>query len=71
MQIWLLAIVALVVLAIKGFALWEAARRNDLAWFIALLLLNTLGILELVYLFVFAKDSEEKIVVIRERGKDR
>lgn len=36
----------------KGLALWRSAKRGDKAWFIAMLLLNTLGILEIIYLFV-------------------
>ena len=39
----------------KGVALWRAARNNQIGWFIALLLLNTLAILEIVYLFYFSK----------------
>ena len=37
----------------KGLALWHAARRGELYWFVALLLINTLGILEIIYLYVF------------------
>lgn len=39
----------------KGLALWHAARRGEEWWFIALLVINTLGILEIIYLFFFAK----------------
>jgi len=39
----------------KGVALWYAAKHSQRNWFIAILILNTLGILELVYLFRFAK----------------
>ena len=42
-------------MAWKGAALWRAAQRKELGWFIALLLVNTLGLLEIIYLFVFAK----------------
>ena len=35
----------------KGLALWRAAKRGDMWWFIAFLIINTLGILEIVYLF--------------------
>ena len=35
----------------KGLALWRAAKRGDMWWFVAFLLLNTLGILEIIYLF--------------------
>ncbi len=51
----LFLLLVLVSLALKGFALWHAAKRNEKWWFIALLLINTLGILELVYLIFFAK----------------
>lgn len=36
----------------KGLALWRSAKRDDMWWFIAFLFLNTLGILEIIYLFV-------------------
>lgn len=42
-------------LAIKGYALWHAAKRNEKWWFIAILIINTFGILELAYLIFFAK----------------
>ena len=51
----LFLLLVLVSLAIKGFALWHAAKRGEKWWFIALLLINTLGLLELVYLVFFAK----------------
>ncbi|NBV76753.1 hypothetical protein EBR66_01145 [bacterium] len=35
----------------KGLALWRAAKRDDNWWFVAFLILNTAGILEIVYLF--------------------
>jgi hypothetical protein len=39
----------------KGLALWHAARRGQYWWFLILLVVNTLGILEIVYLFFVAK----------------
>ena len=39
----------------KGVALWRAAGNKQLAWFLALLLVNTLGILEIIYIFGFSK----------------
>lgn len=41
----------------KGRALWKAARENDLKWFIALLIINTAGILEILYIYVFGKNK--------------
>lgn len=34
----------------KGFALWRAGRNNHPGWFVALLVLNTAGILPIIYL---------------------
>jgi uncharacterized membrane protein YagU involved in acid resistance len=37
----------------KGLALWNAARDGSKPWFVVLFLLNTLGILEILYIYVF------------------
>lgn len=42
----------------KGVALWRAAQNKEKWWFIALLLLNTLAILEIIYIFCFSKKKE-------------
>lgn len=39
----------------KGLALWKSARSKQLAWFVVLLVLNTAGILEIIYLIWFQK----------------
>jgi hypothetical protein len=46
-------VVAVVVwsLAWKGASMWRAARNGSKPWFITLLLTNTLGALDAVYLF--------------------
>ena len=41
-------------LAAKGLALWRTSNLKQRNWFIAILVLNTVGIVELVYLFKFA-----------------
>lgn len=41
----------------KGMALWRASKDNQKYWFIALLIVNTVGILEIIYLLQFAKDK--------------
>jgi methionyl-tRNA synthetase len=35
----------------KGLALWHSAKRHSPYWFIAFLVINTAGILEIIYLF--------------------
>ncbi len=39
----------------KGLALWKAAHEESKPWFVAMLILNTAGILEILYIYVFAK----------------
>ncbi|MGN7798637.1 DUF5652 family protein [Leifsonia sp. 22587] len=39
-------------LAWKGVSLWRAARNDSKPWFVALLLSNTLGVLDAIYLFL-------------------
>lgn len=51
----LLALVMLWTVFWKGLALWHAGRRGDVVWFIAILIINLFGILEIIYLFGIAK----------------
>lgn len=43
----------------KGLALWRAAGQKDKIWFIVLLIVNTLGLLDILYLFVFSKYTKK------------
>jgi hypothetical protein len=45
----------------KGLALWHASKENQGVWFIILLILNTLGIVEIFYLFVILKKKPEEL----------
>lgn len=52
----ILLILAIIwVLPWKGYALWLSARNNQKWWFIVILIVNTLAILEIVYIFLIAK----------------
>jgi hypothetical protein len=44
----------------KGLALWRASQRGENGWFIVLLVLNTLGIVEIIYYFLIAKSDKKK-----------
>ena len=46
----------------KAVALWKAARNSNKKWFVVLLILNTLAILEIIYIFYFAKKKNETVV---------
>lgn len=39
----------------KGLALWHAGRRGQPWWFVIMLIVNTVGILEIIYLFLVLK----------------
>lgn len=57
---WLIVISLLWTLPWKAVALWKSARKGDKAWFIALMILNTVGILEIFYIFVFSKRTKKE-----------
>ena len=42
----------------KGWALYLAARRGEKIWFGVLLVVHTLGLLEIFYIFVIAKRDD-------------
>lgn len=50
-------VIVLWTIILKGYALWHAARNNQKKWFIALLVVNTVGILEIIYLIWFRPAS--------------
>lgn len=63
-----LLLVAILIWSIvwKGFALWRAAERRQKKWFIALLILNTAGILEIIYLFFVTRDKGDSEMSIEK-----
>lgn len=46
----------------KGLALWRSAGLRQKWWFIIILVVNTLGILEIIYLFFVAKKYQVEII---------
>ncbi len=60
LPLWLLGVMLVWTLIWKGLALWKAAQLSHKKWFILILVLNTLGILDIIYLqFVAKKYSVE------------
>jgi len=51
----------------KGWALWRAARNTHKAWYIIMLILNTAGILEIIYIFAFSGYGKNKKVETAEK----
>lgn len=54
-------IAALIIWSIvwKGLALWKAARNGDKVWYVIILVVNTVGILEILYVFFFGKKNKQ------------
>lgn len=50
---WIIVLIVLWEFFWKGWALWKSAKNDQKYWFIALLILNTAGILPIVYLKFF------------------
>ena len=57
----LVLFISLWTVAWKGWALWRAARRNDTGWFVAILILNTLGLLDIIYIFLISRRKFETL----------
>ena len=55
----------------KGLALWKSARKSSKIWFIILLVVNTLGILEILYIFVFSELGKKQPGKQEKRKKKR
>jgi methionyl-tRNA synthetase len=61
---WLIFIViaALWTIPWKGVALWKSAKKGHLIWFIALFLINSLAILEIIYIFFFSDKETAPLI---------
>jgi len=51
----------------KGIGLWFAARNYQKGWYIAILILNTAGILEIIYLLFFRRDKQTETKSLFEK----
>ncbi|MFA6917761.1 MAG: DUF5652 family protein [Candidatus Gracilibacteria bacterium] len=52
---WVVVLLAAWTIPWKVVALWRSARNNSKVWFAFLLFVNTVGILEIIYIFGFSK----------------
>ncbi len=58
--IWLIVVITLWETIWTGFAMWRAAHRRHLVWFIVFLVVNLLGIPEIIYLAVTRKKNRNR-----------
>ena len=61
-----IAIISIWELIWKGIALWKCGRNNQLVWFIFILILNTAGILPIIYIIFFQKKTRVEKKAIRQ-----
>ena len=64
--VWTSLIIALALwdLVWKAIALWRAAARKEVIWFIVLLVLNTAGILPIIYLIFKPAPGDKSLVSV-------
>lgn len=55
---WLILLIIAWVIPWKAVALWKAARNTQKWWFIAILVINSLAILPILYIFLFSKKKK-------------
>lgn len=60
LAIFLLAVLLIWTFIWKGLALWKSARKAKIIWFVVFLVVNTIGLLEILYIFVFSKLGQSK-----------
>lgn len=53
--VWLIIIISIWEVIWTGIAMWRAAQRRHLVWFIVFLIVNLFGIPEIIYLIVTSK----------------
>jgi predicted permease len=58
-NLWIFATLVVWELGWKAIALWRAARKGQRNWFIALIVLNTVGILPIVYLMTHRGEDSD------------
>ncbi|MFA5174391.1 MAG: DUF5652 family protein [Candidatus Pacearchaeota archaeon] len=67
----LFIIVSIWTLIWKGLALWKSANKNNKIWFVIFLIVNTVGILEILYIYVFSKMNLGKTKSVSRKKKKR
>lgn len=71
LPIWLFVIMLIWSYSWKLLALWKSARKNSPVWFIILALVNTMGIVEILYIFVFSKMNFPKMKMVKSKSSKK
>ena len=59
-SLWIILLIMIWEGVWKLIALWKSARKGSIIWFICLALINTIGILPILYIYVFSEMKKKK-----------
>ena len=74
-SLWLLVVILIWSLFWKLLALWKSARKGHAVWFIVIAIFNTIGILDILYIYVFSdinyKNKTAKKKAVKKKSSRR
>ena len=70
-SLWVFVVILIWSVVWKLLALWKSARKGHTVWFILLAIINTIGILEILYIYVFSELKFEKKKVDKKKIKNK
>ncbi len=75
---WLLIVILIWTAVWKLYGMWKSARKGHIAWFIIIAFLNTVGIIPILYIYVFAdrlkslkKENTKKKAIKKKSSKKK
>ena len=51
----------------KAIGMWKSARNNHIWWFVAILVVNSLGILPIIYIALFNDKRNKNVKISKKR----
>ena len=57
----IIILISLWTLVWKVYASWNASKKGQKKWFVAIIVFNTLGILDMIYIFAILKKSLKQV----------
>ncbi len=70
-SLWLFVVIAIWSLVWKFLGMWKSARKKQVGWFIVLGIINTIGILPILYYFVFSEMKFSKTKPVKKKPVKR
>lgn len=55
----MLVLLVLADVILRGMGMWRAAKKGQQGWFVAMLVINSVGILPVVYMLFFEKKGKK------------